>query len=205
MLRACKLAVATAGHSFLTRFVSTIVMLCRILMFVTSSTSTRFGNFHSVAVGGCRLAITKPWTQSSATGSLTALCPGIRDPRSVPLVTLPPGQRTGTCRVMAYAFATSKLARPAGIPSHHDFSAVILLSHIRASAMPNLARQPIENHQLELSFEAFNVTNTQRMGGILATRDGYALVDVPQTSAAPTNFSNFVSIQGNSRGMQCGF
>jgi len=62
-----------------------------------------------------------------------------------------------------------------------------------------------ENHKLELRFEAFNLTNTQRMGGILATRDGYGLVDVPQTSPAPTNFSNFVSIQGNRRTMQFGF
>lgn len=62
-----------------------------------------------------------------------------------------------------------------------------------------------ENHKLELRFEAFNVTNTQRMGGILATRDGYGLVDVPQASPAPTNFSNFVSIQGNRRVMQFGF
>ena len=62
-----------------------------------------------------------------------------------------------------------------------------------------------ENHKLELRFEAFNVTNTQRMGGILATRDGYGLVDIPQTSSAPTNFSNFVSIQGNRRVMQFGF
>ena len=62
-----------------------------------------------------------------------------------------------------------------------------------------------ENHKLELRFEAFNVTNTQRMGGILATRDGYGLVDVPQASPAPTNFSNFTSIQGNRRVMQFGF
>jgi len=62
-----------------------------------------------------------------------------------------------------------------------------------------------ENHKLELRFEAFNLTNTQRMGGILATRDGYGLVDIPQTSPAPTNFSNFVSIQGNRRTMQFGF
>jgi hypothetical protein len=62
-----------------------------------------------------------------------------------------------------------------------------------------------ENHKLELRFEAFNVTNTQRMGGILNTRDGYGLVDVPQASSAPTNFSNFVSIQGNRRVMQFGF
>jgi hypothetical protein len=62
-----------------------------------------------------------------------------------------------------------------------------------------------EDQKLELRFEAFNVTNTQRMGGILATRDGYGLVDVPQTTTAPTNFSNFVSIQGNRRVMQFGF
>jgi len=62
-----------------------------------------------------------------------------------------------------------------------------------------------EGQKLELRFEAFNVTNTQRMGGILATRDGYGLVDVPQASSAPTNFSNFVSIQGNRRVMQFGF
>jgi len=65
---------------------------------------------------------------------------------------------------------------------------------------------PWEGHKLELRFEAFNVTNTQRMGGILATRDGYGLNDVPQASPnAPTNFSNFVSIQGNRRVMQFGF
>jgi hypothetical protein len=62
-----------------------------------------------------------------------------------------------------------------------------------------------ENHKLELRFEAFNVTNTQRMGGVLSTRDGYGLVDIPQTSDAPTNFSNFISIQGNRRVMQFGF
>jgi hypothetical protein len=62
-----------------------------------------------------------------------------------------------------------------------------------------------ENHKLELRFEAFNVTNTQRMGAILATRDGYGLVDVPQASSAPTNFSNFTAIQGNRRVMQFGF
>jgi len=66
-------------------------------------------------------------------------------------------------------------------------------------------KMPWEGHKLELRFEAFNVTNTQRMGGILATRDGYGLVDIPQASDAPTNFSNFVSIQGNRRVMQFGF
>ncbi|MEN3328662.1 MAG: hypothetical protein V7638_3469 [Acidobacteriota bacterium] len=66
-------------------------------------------------------------------------------------------------------------------------------------------KMPWEGHKLELRFEAFNVTNTQRMGGVLSTRDGYGLVDIPQASDAPTNFSNFISIQGNRRVMQFGF
>jgi len=66
-------------------------------------------------------------------------------------------------------------------------------------------KMPGEGHKLELRFEAFNVTNTQRMGGVLSTRDGYGLVDIPQASDAPTNFSNFISIQGNRRVMQFGF
>jgi hypothetical protein len=62
-----------------------------------------------------------------------------------------------------------------------------------------------EGQKLELRFEAFNVTNTQRMGTVLGTRDGYGLVDIPQASSAPTNFSNFTAIQGNRRVMQFGF
>ena len=62
-----------------------------------------------------------------------------------------------------------------------------------------------EGQKLQLRFEAFNVTNTQRMGTVLGTRDGYGLVDIPQASVAPTNFSNFTAIQGNRRVMQFGF
>ena len=62
-----------------------------------------------------------------------------------------------------------------------------------------------EGQKLELRFEAFNVTNTQRMGTVLGTRDGYGLVDIPEASSAPTNFSNFTAIQGNRRVMQFGF
>jgi hypothetical protein len=43
------------------------------------------------------------------------------------------------------------------------------------------------------------------MGTVLGTRDGYGLVDIPQASSAPTNFSNFTAIQGNRRVMQFGF
>ena len=62
-----------------------------------------------------------------------------------------------------------------------------------------------ENHKLQLRFEAFNVTNTQRMGSVLSTRDGYGLVVDPHLTTAPTNFSNFTAIQGDRRTMQFGF
>ncbi|MBV9923523.1 MAG: TonB-dependent receptor [Acidobacteria bacterium] len=62
-----------------------------------------------------------------------------------------------------------------------------------------------ENQKLQLRFEAFNVTNTQRMGSVIATRDGYGLTDIPSSGPAPTNFSNFTAIQGDRRVMQFGF
>jgi hypothetical protein len=62
-----------------------------------------------------------------------------------------------------------------------------------------------ENQKLQLRFEAFNVTNTQRMGTVLSTRDGYGLTDIPSSGPAPTNFSNFTAIQGDRRVMQFGF
>ncbi|HEX8117819.1 MAG TPA: hypothetical protein VF521_11155, partial [Pyrinomonadaceae bacterium] len=62
-----------------------------------------------------------------------------------------------------------------------------------------------ENQKLQLRFEAFNVTNTQRLGSVTQTRDGYGLTDIPSSSPAPTNFSNFTAIQGDRRVMQFGF
>lgn len=73
-------------------------------------------------------------------------------------------------------------------------------------------------HTLELRLEAFNVTNTQRMGALTGGRTGYgvgldpagepagcsgaACVSTPLT--APTIWSNFSSIQGKPREMQFG-
>jgi len=67
-----------------------------------------------------------------------------------------------------------------------------------------------ENHKLQVRFEAFNVTNTQRMGAVDSSRTGYGLGLDPQTSVSglgdiPTNWSNFTGIQGQPRVMQLGF
>ncbi|MGH9903786.1 MAG: hypothetical protein ACRD68_18410, partial [Pyrinomonadaceae bacterium] len=55
-----------------------------------------------------------------------------------------------------------------------------------------------ENHKLQLRFEAFNVTNTQRMGGL---QSGYWLDVDPHTSSPTRNWANFASIQGERRVM----
>jgi len=62
-----------------------------------------------------------------------------------------------------------------------------------------------EGHKMELRFEAFNVTNTQRMGALVGGRTGYGLVIDPQNATPPPNWSNFGAIQGDRRVMQFGF
>ena len=73
-------------------------------------------------------------------------------------------------------------------------------------------------HSLELRLEAFNVTNTQRMGALTGGRTGYGIgLDpagepagcsgagcVAAPLSAPTIWSNFSSIQGKPREMQFG-
>jgi hypothetical protein len=65
-----------------------------------------------------------------------------------------------------------------------------------------------EKHTLQVRFEAFNVTNTQRMGAIDTSRTGYGLQLDPQDVSGigdiPTNWSNFTGIQGQPRVMQIG-
>ncbi|MFN2531121.1 MAG: carboxypeptidase regulatory-like domain-containing protein [Pyrinomonadaceae bacterium] len=65
-----------------------------------------------------------------------------------------------------------------------------------------------ENQKLQIRFEAFNVTNTQRMGSVDTSRQGFGLQLDPQTitslSDIPRQWSNFTSIQGQPRVMQLG-
>lgn len=77
-----------------------------------------------------------------------------------------------------------------------------------------------EKQRLALRFEAFNVTNTQRMGAIDGSRTGYGITIDPggspygcsgaactgySPSSPPSNWSNFIGIQGQPREMQFGF
>ena len=65
-----------------------------------------------------------------------------------------------------------------------------------------------EKQDLQIRFEAFNVTNTQRMGDIDTSRSGFGLqLDPDQITTLnqiPTNWSNFIGIQGQPRVMQLG-
>ena len=84
-----------------------------------------------------------------------------------------------------------------------------------------------ENHKLQIRWEVFNVTNTQRLGAFDTSRTGFGVTGDPAgrpigcSGAAcvaqgfqsgtgapanpPTNWGNFTSIQGTPRVMQVGF
>jgi hypothetical protein len=65
-----------------------------------------------------------------------------------------------------------------------------------------------EKQNLQIRFEVFNVTNTQRMGAIDSSRSGFGLQLDPDKITSvddiPTNWSNFTGIQGQPRVMQIG-
>jgi hypothetical protein len=58
-----------------------------------------------------------------------------------------------------------------------------------------------ENHKLQIRWEVFNVTNTQKFTAV----DGFVVGLDPQNSPAPPSFGNFTAIQGSPRVMQVGF
>lgn len=62
-----------------------------------------------------------------------------------------------------------------------------------------------ENQKLQIRVEAFNITNTQRLGQYDTSRTGFGVVLDPQTATPPSNWSNFTAIQGTPRVMQFGF
>ncbi|PWT96419.1 MAG: hypothetical protein C5B55_00030 [Blastocatellia bacterium] len=62
-----------------------------------------------------------------------------------------------------------------------------------------------EKHKLQIRVEAFNITNTQRLGQYDTSRTGFGVVLDPQSATPPTNWSNFTAIQGTPRVMQFGF
>jgi hypothetical protein len=63
-----------------------------------------------------------------------------------------------------------------------------------------------ENHQLQLRWDVFNATNTQRFGAVDGSRTGFGVVRDPlrRGATAPDNWSNFIQIQGQPRVMQVG-
>jgi hypothetical protein len=63
-----------------------------------------------------------------------------------------------------------------------------------------------ERHKLQIRVEAFNITNTQRLGQYDTSRTGFGVVLDPETATPPSNWSNFIApIQGAPRVMQFGF
>ncbi|MGZ4814754.1 MAG: outer membrane beta-barrel protein [Terriglobales bacterium] len=59
-----------------------------------------------------------------------------------------------------------------------------------------------ESHQLQVRWEVFNLTNTQKMGAFDASRSGFGIPLDPNLGSPPDNFSNFTAIQGTPRVMQ---
>jgi hypothetical protein len=63
-----------------------------------------------------------------------------------------------------------------------------------------------EKHKLQIRAEAFNITNTQRLGQYNTGRAGFGINLKPSTAKPPVDWSNFIRpIQGSPRVIQLGF
>ena len=62
-----------------------------------------------------------------------------------------------------------------------------------------------EKQKLQIRVEAFNITNTQRLGQFDTSRGGFGVTLDPQKATPPTQWSNFTAIQGAPRVLQFGF
>ena len=61
-----------------------------------------------------------------------------------------------------------------------------------------------ERHKLQIRVEAFNITNTQRLGQYNTGRSGFGVNLKPSSATPPTVWSNFTAIQGAPRVIQVG-
>lgn len=61
-----------------------------------------------------------------------------------------------------------------------------------------------EGHQLQVRWDVFNMSNTQRFGAVDGSRTGFGVVRDPglRGSIPPDNWANFIQIQGQPRVMQ---
>jgi hypothetical protein len=62
-----------------------------------------------------------------------------------------------------------------------------------------------EKQKLQIRAEAFNITNTQRMGEYNGSRSGFGINLKPSAANPPSAWSNFIAIQGTPRVLQFGF
>jgi hypothetical protein len=67
-------------------------------------------------------------------------------------------------------------------------------------------KMPWEGHTLQVRWDVFNVTNTQRFGAVDGSRTGFGVVRDPglRGSLPQSNWANFIQIQGQPRVMQFG-
>ena len=111
----------------------------------------------------------------------------------------------GACLLDAY---TSFRGAYAGETGDRNFLRLPGYANLDVGLGKTFAMPWSEGHSLQVRFEAFNVTNTQRMGDIDTSRAGFGLqLDPDQITSAnqiPTNWSNFIAIQGQPRVMQLG-